>query len=211
MFLSVDHRVVLTFEMLDFLIPTVASAGFRIEACRGSSFVEIDVGGGDSLKYCLDEDEAGAQHRQSVHGAVGRPRGRREASRRLDKMKYSMVPASSNHSRPGAASDIIKNNPDSKDKEDHWLEFVSSGNRLSVRFYSSRGRLLGRGMRAKFKIGAFLYYWALKDRAWWRRKILRRKKTECIKIEAETQLALGVPKVILRKFSSKLCHHSFFF
>ena len=137
-FFSVDHRVVLSVETLDFFpigfpaAPT-SLAAFKSSNCGSASSTFLAFWMGEGQVLCLDLDatttieEVGRRSRRSVASDL-----------LLEKTKYSLVANSSNYS-----SSIS--------------ELVSSSNKLAVRFFAKQGNFPGRGYRAKFKIGKFLF------------------------------------------------------
>jgi hypothetical protein len=76
-----------------------------------------------SLKLCFDLDQ-GQPSKRSIS---------------LEKTKYSLVSNGSASASPAGIGPP--------------QELISSANRMGVRFFSKLGRLPGRGMKAKFKIG----------------------------------------------------------
>ena len=140
-FYIVDHRVVISFETVDFFPATInrmtsSSSLARVqdaEDCDSSAFVAFWLGPNQVL--CLDvfpnflshSRRRRRQRRDLGHGG----RNRRSIGDLLEKTKYSLVANTSNY---------------------HISELVSSGNKLVVRFFAKQGRLPGRGFRAKFKI-----------------------------------------------------------
>ncbi len=139
-FFSVDHRVVLSVETLDFFpigfpaAPT-SLAAFKSSNCGSASSTFLAFWMGEGQVLCLDLDATTT----SLEEVGPRRRSRRSVASDLllEKTKYSLVANSSNYS-----SSIS--------------ELVSSSNKLAVRFFAKQGNFPGRGFRAKFKIGKFL-------------------------------------------------------
>ena len=140
-FFSVDHRVVLSVETLDFFpigfpaAPT-SLAAFKSSNCGSASSTFLAFWMGEGQVLCLDLDATTT----SLEEVGPRRRSRRSVASDLllEKTKYSLVANSSNYS-----SSIS--------------ELVSSSNKLAVRFFAKQGNFPGRGYRAKFKIGKFLF------------------------------------------------------
>ena len=130
-----DHRVVLSFETLEFVPQKHQNDSQRelqIKDCAESDYIEFLIP--QSLKLCLDN--LGLEKRQTRSTTSSSS----SAFTDLEKTKYSLVAnASSNHFGGGDGR--------------HMGELVSSGNKLAVRFFSKQGKLPGQGFRAKFKIG----------------------------------------------------------
>ena len=140
LFFSVDHRVVLSFEALEF-VPSLQNNNsytrpikLQIKDCAESNYIEflIQQQPQQSLKLCLDN--LGLEKRQK--------RSKTTDFTDLEKTKYSLVANASSKNHFG-------------DGQQHMGELVSSENKLAVRFFSKQGKLPGQGFRAKFKIGKY--------------------------------------------------------